>query len=86
MKKLSKIMCAVVAASGLAAAPSIAATTYVGAKVGMGWLDSACVSGEKCDDDAIGAGIYSGYNFTDRLGVELSSDFLGDYKTSFSKN
>ena len=86
MKKLSKIMCAVVAASGLAAAPSIAATTYVGAKVGMGWLDSACVSGEKCDDDAIGAGIFSGYNFTDRLGIELSSDFLGDYKTSFSKN
>jgi OOP family OmpA-OmpF porin len=86
MKKLSKIMCAVVAASGLAAAPSIAATTYVGAKVGVGWLDSACVSGEKCDDDAIGAGIYSGYNFTDKLGIELSSDFLGDYKTSFSKN
>ncbi|MDD1826604.1 OmpA family protein, partial [Photobacterium sp. ZSDE20] len=76
----------VVAASGLAAAPSIAATTYVGAKVGVGWLDSACVSGEKCDDDAIGAGIYSGYNFNDKFGIELSSDFLGDYKTSFSKN
>ncbi|MEZ8463833.1 OmpA family protein [Vibrio splendidus] len=86
MKKLSKIMCAVVAASGLAAAPSIAATTYVGVKVGVGWLDSACVSGEKCDDDAIGAGIYSGYNFNDKFGIELSSDFLGDYKTSFSKN
>ncbi|MEZ9208520.1 OmpA family protein [Vibrio splendidus] len=86
MKKLSKIMCALVAASGLAAAPSIAATTYVGAKVGVGWLDSACVSGEKCDDDAIGAGIYSGYNFNDKFGIELSSDFLGDYKTSFSKN
>ncbi|UOE82563.1 OmpA family protein [Vibrio splendidus] len=83
MKRLSKIMCAVVAASGLAAAPSIAATTYVGAKVGIGWLDSACVAGAKCDDDAIGAGIYTGYNFTDRLGIELSSDFLGDYKTSF---
>ncbi|MBE8578072.1 OmpA family protein [Vibrio sp. OPT18] len=83
MKKLSKIMCAVVAASGLAAAPSIAATTYVGAKVGMGWLDSACVSDEKCDDDSIGAGIYSGYNFSEKFGIELSSDFLGDYKTSF---
>ena len=81
-----KIMCAVVAASGLAAAPSIAATTYVGAKVGIGWLDSACVAGAKCDDDAIGAGIYSGYNFNDKFGIELSSDFLGDYKTSFSKN
>ncbi|MFA0349701.1 OmpA family protein, partial [Vibrio sp. 10N.222.55.C6] len=64
----------------------IAATTYVGAKVGMGWLDSACVAGAKCDDDAIGAGIYSGYNFNDKFGIELSSDFLGDYKTSFSKN
>ncbi|MCX2758024.1 OmpA family protein [Vibrio cyclitrophicus] len=86
MKRLSKIMCAVVAASGLAAAPSIAATTYVGAKVGMGWLDSACVAGAKCDDDAIGAGIYSGYNFNEKFGIELSSDFLGDYKTSFTKN
>ncbi|MEZ8582916.1 OmpA family protein [Vibrio splendidus] len=86
MKRLSKIMYAVVAASGLAAAPSIAATTYVGAKVGIGWLDSACVAGAKCDDDAIGAGIYSGYNFNDKFGIELSSDFLGDYKTSFSKN
>ncbi|EAP92038.1 MULTISPECIES: OmpA family protein [Vibrio] len=86
MKRLSKIMCAVIAASGLASAPSIAATTYVGAKVGMGWLDSACVDGTKCDDDAIGAGIYSGYNFSDKFGIELSSDFLGDYKTSFTKN
>ncbi|KAB0481335.1 OmpA family protein [Vibrio chagasii] len=86
MKKLSKIMSAIVAASSLAAAPSIAATTYVGGKLGMGWLDSACVSGEKCDDDAIGAGIYSGYRLNERLGIELSSDFLGDYKTSFSKN
>jgi OOP family OmpA-OmpF porin len=84
MKRLSKIMCALIATSGLAAAPSIAATTYVGAKVGLGWLDSACVDGFKCDDDAVGAGIYSGYNFTDRIGVELSSDFLGDYKTSFA--
>ncbi|MDK9737303.1 OmpA family protein [Vibrio sp. D404a] len=83
MKRLSKIMCALIATSGLAAAPSIAATTYVGAKLGLGWLDSACVSGTECDDDAVGAGIYSGYNFTDRIGVELSSDFLGDYKTSF---
>ncbi|MEZ8345259.1 OmpA family protein [Vibrio splendidus] len=86
MKRLSKIMCAIIAASGLASAPSIAATTYVGAKVGMGWLDSACVDGTKCDDDAIGAGIYSGYNFSDKFGIELSSDFLGDYKTSFTKN
>jgi len=86
MKKLSKIMCAIVAASSLAATPSIAATTYVGGKLGMGWLDSACVSGEKCNDDAIGAGIYSGYRLNERLGIELSSDFLGDYKTSFSKN
>jgi OOP family OmpA-OmpF porin len=84
MKRLSKIMCALIATSGLAAAPSIAATTYVGAKLGLGWLDSACVDGLKCDDDAVGAGIYSGYNFTDRIGVELSSDFLGDYKTSFA--
>ena len=86
IKRLSKFICAVIVASGLASAPSIASTTYVGAKVGIGWLDNACVSNEKCDDDAIGAGIYSGYRFTERLSVEFSFDFLGHYKTSFSKN
>ena len=86
MKKLSKIMCAVIAASGFAAAPSIAATTYVGAKVGMGWLDSACVSGEKCEDDSVAGGIYGGYNFTDNITLELNADYLGDYDTSFKNN
>ena len=86
MKKLSKIMCAVIAASGFAAAPSIAATTYVGAKVGMGWLDSACVSGEKCEDDSVAGGIYGGYNFTDNITLELNVDYLGDYDTSFNNN
>ncbi|WP_146490073.1 OmpA family protein [Vibrio sp. T20] len=86
MKKLSKIMCAVIAASGFAAAPSIAATTYVGAKVGMGWLDSACVSGEKCEDDSVAGGIYGGYNFTDNITLELNADYLGDYDTSFNNN
>ncbi|WP_060981586.1 OmpA family protein [Vibrio splendidus] len=86
MKKLSKIMCAVIAASGFAAAPSIAATTYVGAKVGMGWLDSACVSGEKCEDDSVAGGIYGGYNFTDNIALELNADYLGDYDTSFNNN
>ena len=84
MKKLSKIMCAVVAASGLAAAPSIAATTYVGAKVGMGWLDSACVDGVKCEDDSVAGGLYGGYNFSDKFALELSADYLGDYDTSFN--
>ena len=86
MKKLSKIMCAVIAASGFAAAPSIASTTYVGAKVGMGWLDSACVSGEKCEDDSVAGGIYGGYNFTDNIALELNADYLGDYDTSFNNN
>ncbi|WP_046223994.1 OmpA family protein [Vibrio sp. ECSMB14106] len=86
MKKLSKIMCAVVAASGLAAAPSISATTYVGAKVGMGWLDSACVDSTNCEDDSVAGGIYGGYNFTDTLALELNADYLGDYDTSFNNN
>lgn len=86
MKRLSKIMCAVVAASGLAAAPSIAATTYVGAKVGMGWLDSACVDSTNCEDDSVAGGIYGGYNFTDTLALELNADYLGDYDTSFNNN
>lgn len=79
-------MCAVVAASGLAAAPSIAATTYVGAKVGMGWLDSACVDSTNCEDDSVAGGIYGGYNFTDTLALELNADYLGDYDTSFNNN
>ena len=86
MKRLSKIMCAVVAASGLAVAPSIAATTYVGAKVGMGWLDSACVDSTNCEDDSVAGGIYGGYNFTDTLALELNADYLGDYDTSFNNN
>ncbi|MFS1463918.1 OmpA family protein [Vibrio lentus] len=86
MKKLSKIMCAVVAASGLAAAPSIAATSYVGAKVGMGWLDSACVDDISCEDDSVAGGIYGGYNFTDNIALELNADYLGDYDTSFNNN
>ncbi|MEZ8233226.1 OmpA family protein [Vibrio splendidus] len=86
MKRLSKIMCAVVAASGLAAAPSIAATTYVGAKVGMGWLDSACVDNVDCEDDSVAGGVYGGYNFTDNIALELNADYLGDYDTSFNNN
>ncbi|UIJ43002.1 OmpA family protein [Vibrio kanaloae] len=86
MKRLSKIMCAVVAASGLAAAPSISATTYAGAKVGMGWLDSACVDSTNCEDDSVAGGIYGGYNFTDTLALELNADYLGDYDTSFNNN
>tara|TARA_B100001059_G_scaffold102733_1_gene102520 strand:- start:646 stop:1710 length:1065 start_codon:yes stop_codon:yes gene_type:complete len=86
MKKLSKIMCAVIAASGFAAAPSIAATTYVGAKVGMGWLDSACVDSVNCEDDSVAGGLYGGYNFTDNIALELNADYLGDYDTSFNYN
>ena len=79
-------MCAVIAASGFAAAPSIAATTYVGAKVGMGWLDSACVDNVDCEDDSVAGGIYGGYNFTDNIALELNADYLGDYDTSFNNN
>ncbi|WP_333918147.1 OmpA family protein [Vibrio crassostreae] len=86
MKRLSKIMCAVIAASGFAAAPSVAATTYVGAKVGMGWLDSACVDNVDCEDDSVAGGIYGGYNFTDNIALELNADYLGDYDTSFNNN
>lgn len=86
MKKLSKIMCAMIAASSFAAAPSIAATTYVGAKVGMGWLDSACVDNIDCENDSVAGGIYGGYNFTDNIALELNADYLGDYDTSFNNN
>jgi OOP family OmpA-OmpF porin len=84
MKRLSKIMCALIATSGLAAAPSVLAnTTYVGAKIGSGWLDNACVSGAQCDDSVVGWGIYSGYKFSEQWGVELDSNMIGDFKTSF---
>ncbi|WP_299693120.1 OmpA family protein [uncultured Vibrio sp.] len=86
MKKLSKIMCVVIAASGLAAAPSIAGSTYLGAKVGMGWLDSACVDSVSCEDDSVAGGIFVGYNFIDAFALELNADYLGDYDTSFNNN
>ncbi|MBW3695595.1 OmpA family protein [Vibrio sp. T187] len=82
MNKVSKLMYAITAA--LAAQTAVASNIYVGAKIGSGWLDSACAISSNCDDDAIGAGIYTGYQFSDFFGLELSSDYLGDYDTNFS--
>lgn len=84
MKQLSKIMCALVATSALASQVSFAQDVYVGAKIGSGWLDSGCAVSTNCDDDAIGAGIYTGYRFSEQFGVELGTDYLGEYDTNFA--
>jgi len=83
MSKLSKVAVALIAASGIASHASMA-ESYIGGKIGLGWLDSACATSANCEDDAIGAGIYTGYNFTERFGIELNSDYLGSYETNFN--
>ncbi|MFA0570125.1 OmpA family protein [Vibrio gallaecicus] len=85
MSKLSKVAVALIAASGIASHASMA-ETYIGGKIGLGWLDSACATSANCEDDAIGAGIYTGFNFNEQVGLELSSDYLGNYETNFSKS
>ncbi|MEF1305115.1 outer membrane beta-barrel protein, partial [Vibrio owensii] len=62
---------------------SAQAEMYIGGKVGMTTLDDACYLNSPCDDDAFGAGMHIGYDFTDIIGLEYGVDYLGDYKANF---
>ncbi|CAM3717012.1 Outer membrane protein A precursor [Vibrio aerogenes CECT 7868] len=50
-----------------------------GGKLGGTWLDDSCLSGEKCDDDSFGGGIFTGYEFSRHIAVELGYDYLGKF-------
>ncbi|WP_122035095.1 OmpA family protein [Aliivibrio sp. EL58] len=62
------------------------AETYVGAKLGLGLIDDACASSGPCDDDAFGFGAYGGYHFTERWGLELGFDSIGEFESNHSYN
>ncbi|WP_144017074.1 outer membrane beta-barrel protein, partial [Vibrio sp. AND4] len=80
MKKVAIAVAAVVAGGLINSAQ---AEMYIGGKVGMTTLDDACYLNSPCDDDAFGAGMHVGYNFTDIIGLEYGVDYLGDYKANF---
>jgi OOP family OmpA-OmpF porin len=62
------------------------AEVYVGGKLGLGLLDDACSASGPCDDDAFGFGAYGGYHFTERWGLELGFDSIGEFESSHSYN
>ena len=80
MKKVAIAVAAVVAGGLINSAQ---AEMYIGGKVGMTTLDDACYLNIPCDDDAFGAGMHIGYDFTDIIGLEYGVDYLGDYKANF---
>ncbi|HHF3167057.1 TPA: OmpA family protein [Vibrio diabolicus] len=82
MNKVAIAVAAVVAGSS-ALLNSAQAEMYIGGKVGMTTLDDACYLNSPCDDEAFGAGLHIGYDFTDIIGLEYGVDFLGDYKANF---
>lgn len=82
MNKVAIAVAAVVAGSS-ALLNSAQAEMYIGGKVGMTTLDDACYLNSPCDDEAFGAGLHIGYDFTDFIGLEYGVDFLGDYKANF---
>ena len=79
MNKVAIAVAAVVAGSS-ALLNSAQAEMYIGGKVGMTTLDDACYLNSPCDDEAFGAGLHIGYDFTDIIGLEYGVDFLGDYE------
>ncbi|WP_440888778.1 OmpA family protein [Vibrio sp. WZ-1] len=80
MKKVAIAVAAVVAGGLINSAQ---AEMYIGGKVGMTTLDDACYLNSPCDDDAFGAGMHIGYDFTDFIALEYGVDYLGDYKANF---
>ncbi|WP_211913553.1 OmpA family protein [Vibrio sp. B1FIG11] len=82
-KHYEKVAIAVAAVVAGGLINSAQAEMYIGGKVGMTTLDDACYLNSPCDDDAFGAGMHIGYDFTDIIGLEYGVDYLGDYKANF---
>ncbi|SHO58944.1 OmpA family protein [Vibrio quintilis] len=74
-----KKMVAVLSVCCLMQAGLVQAQGYVGGKLGATWLDDSCLGGESCDDDSFGGGIYTGYEFSKHIAVELGYDYLGKF-------
>ncbi|RCR58794.1 OmpA family protein [Vibrio harveyi] len=80
---MNKVAIAVAAVVAGGLINSAQAEMYIGGKVGMTTLDDACYLNSPCDDDAFGAGMHIGYDFTDIIGLEYGVDYLGDYEANF---
>jgi OOP family OmpA-OmpF porin len=82
MNKVAIAVAAVIAgSSGLM--NTALAESYIGGKLGLSTFGDACYLNSPCDDDAFGAGMHVGYNFTDMLALEYGVDYLGDYEANF---
>ncbi|OCH18256.1 hypothetical protein A6E05_13095 [Aliivibrio sp. 1S165] len=84
MKRSSLLVAVALTTVGFSS--SLLAEVYVGGKLGLGLLDDACSASGPCDDDAFGYGAYGGYHFTERWGLELGFDSIGEFESSHSYN
>ena len=82
MKKSSLLVAVALTSVGFSS--PLLAEAYFGGKLGLGLLDNACSSGGSCDDDSLGFGAYGGYHFTERWGLELGFDSIGEFESSHS--
>ncbi len=84
MKRSSLLIAAALTSVGFSY--PLHAEVYFGGKLGLGLIDDACISSESCDDDALGYGVYGGYHFTERWGLELGFDSIGEFESSHNYN
>lgn len=84
MKKTSFLVAIALTSVGFSS-PALA-EAYFGGKLGLGLIDDACSASGPCDDDAFGFGAYGGYHFTERWGLELGFDSIGEFESSHSYN
>jgi OOP family OmpA-OmpF porin len=52
---------------------------YIGGKVGYNVLSNSCHLSESCNDRSLAISSHLGYNFTEYVSVELTTDYLGKY-------
>lgn len=84
MKKSSLLVAVALTSVGFSS--PLLAEAYFGGKIGLGLIDDACSASGPCDDDAFGFGAYGGYHFTERWGLELGFDSIGEFESSHYYN
>ncbi|MUJ37912.1 OmpA family protein [Aliivibrio fischeri] len=84
MKKTSLFVAVALTSVGFSS--PLLAEVYLGGKLGLGLIDDACSASGPCDDDALGYGVYGGYHFTERWGLELGFDSIGEFESSHYYN
>ncbi|WP_035470296.1 OmpA family protein [Aliivibrio logei] len=84
MKRSSLLVAVALTSVGFSS--PLLAEAYFGGKIGLGLIDDACSASGPCDDDAFGFGAYGGYHFTERWGLELGFDSIGEFESSHYYN